>query len=114
MILEDAAEHVVEEENYFISMTDMMVGMIFIFIIMLMYYALQFRDVTDQMTGANRTRTKILEQIAQTLKKEGVEVSLDTQNGILRLPDAILFDSGIPTLKPAGVVAVAHLADALN
>lgn len=36
-----------EEENYFISMTDMMVGVLFIFIIMLMTFALNFRTQTD-------------------------------------------------------------------
>lgn len=113
MILEETQDHTVEEENYFVSMTDMMVGLVFIFIIMLMYYALQFRDVTDQLTGAERTRAEILKQLEQTLKNKGVQVSIDTQNGVLRLPDAILFDSAHAELKPEGRAAVGHLADAL-
>ena len=32
--------HTEEDENYFVSMTDMMVGILFIFIIMLMVFAL--------------------------------------------------------------------------
>jgi chemotaxis protein MotB len=104
----------VEEENYFVSMTDMMVGLVFIFIVLLMYYALQFRDVTDQLTGANQTRTDILETLEKSLKEKGVEVTLDTANGVLRLPDAILFDSGIAELKPEGVVAVQKLGEALG
>src|SRR5580698_5153839 len=36
-----------EEENYFISMTDMMVGMLFLFIIMLMMFALNFKKGDD-------------------------------------------------------------------
>ena len=36
-----------EGENYFVSMTDMMVGILFIFIIMLMIFALQFQKQTD-------------------------------------------------------------------
>lgn len=113
MILDDAHEVTVEEENYFVSMTDMMVGLVFIFIILLMFYVLQFRDVTDQLTGADRTRAEILDEIERTLKAKGVAVTVDTQNGVLRLPDAILFDSGRAELKPAGLVAVGHLADAL-
>jgi chemotaxis protein MotB len=113
MILEDAHEAEVDEENYFVSMTDMMVGLVFIFIIMLMYFALQFQVVTDQMTGADVERAKILKTIQQTLKSKGVEVTIDTQNGILRLPDAILFDSGKNELKPQGKIAVGHLAEAL-
>lgn len=113
MILEDVQDHAVEEENYFVSMTDMMVGLVFIFIIMLMYYALQFRDVTDQLTGADKTRTEILEKLEHTLNEKGVKVSIDRQNGVLHLPDAILFDSAKSDLKPEGRVAVGHLADAL-
>lgn len=102
------------EESYFVSMTDMMVGMVFIFIILLMYFALQFRDVTDQLAGADRTRAEILQQLQRSLKAKGVDVTIDTQNGVLRLPDAILFDSGDPELKPGGETAVAKLADALE
>jgi chemotaxis protein MotB len=114
MILDDAHESEVDEENYFVSMTDMMVGLVFIFIIMLMYFAVQFQDVTDQLTGANKERTKILRQIEQALRKEGIQVKLDEKNGILRLPEAILFDSGRSELKPSGKLAVGHLADALT
>jgi chemotaxis protein MotB len=113
MILDDAHESEVDEENYFVSMTDMMVGLVFIFIIMLMYFALQFQDITDQMTGADRQRAEILRELQQTLRERGVEVTIDTQNGILRLPDAILFDSGRAELKADGRIAVGHLADAL-
>ena len=114
MILDDAHEAEVDEENYFVSMTDLMVGLVFIFIIMLMYFALQFQDITDHMTGADRERAEILKQLQQTLKEKGVEVTIDTQNGILHLPDAILFDRGQADLKPEGEVAIGHLADALT
>jgi chemotaxis protein MotB len=114
MILDDAHEAEVDEENYFVSMTDMMVGLVFIFIIMLMYFALQFQDITDHMTGADRERAEILKQLQQTLKEKGVEVTIDTQNGILHLPDAILFDRGQADLKPEGEIAIGHLADALT
>ena len=59
MILDEAHEVEVDEENYFVSMTDMMVGLVFIFIIMLMYFALQFQDITDHMTGADRERAVV-------------------------------------------------------
>ncbi|WP_374571942.1 flagellar motor protein MotB [Phenylobacterium sp.] len=113
MTFDEPHEADIEEENYFVSMTDMMVGLVFIFIILLMYYVLQFRDVTEQLSGADRTRTEILHKLQKTLKENGVIVSIDTQNGVLRLPDAILFDSARAELKPEGLTAVGHLADAL-
>lgn len=115
MIAEHADEHeVIEEENYFVSMTDLMVGLVFVFIILLMYFALQFRDVTEELSGADRTRAQILKQLQESLHQKGVEVSIDTQNGVLRLPDSILFDSARAELKPEGLAAVGHLAEALR
>ena len=114
MIYEEAYEHVAEEENYFVSMTDLMVGLVFVFIILLMYFALQFQEVTEELTGANQTRTEILEKIQETLKDKGVPVIIDRENGILRLPDSILFDSGQNQLKSEGRVNVGYLAAALR
>jgi chemotaxis protein MotB len=114
MILDEAHEHIVEEENYFVSMTDLMVGLVFVFIILLMYFALQFQEVTEELTGANQTRTEILEQLQETLKERGVEVIIDRENGVLRLPDSILFDSGQSQLKVEGSVNVGYLAVALR
>ena len=114
MMLDEAHEHVTEEENYFVSMTDMMVGLVFIFIILLMYFALQFRQVTDELTGADATRAEILKKIQSSLLDQDIRVSIDTQNGVLRLPDSILFDSGRDQLKPEGEVAVAKLSRALE
>lgn len=102
MILEEVHDQLADEENYFVSMTDLMVGLVFIFIILLMYFALQFQEVTEELTGANKTRTEILEQLQETLKARGVEVIIDRDNGILRLPDSILFDSGQSQLKVEG------------
>ncbi|BCW87127.1 hypothetical protein sos41_02530 [Alphaproteobacteria bacterium SO-S41] len=101
-----------EPENYFISMTDMMVGLVFLFVIMLMYFALQYRQTTDELTSADRTRREILEEVAATLKRQGVPVEIDPDNGILRLPDSILFDQGREELKPAGEDAVRKVAEA--
>jgi len=114
MILEEAQELVAEEENYFVSMTDLMVGLVFVFIILLMYFAMQFQDVTEELTGASKTRTEILEKLQETLKEKGVPVIIDRENGILRLPDSILFDSGQSQLKPTGKTNVERLAEALN
>ncbi|WP_313231888.1 OmpA/MotB family protein [Sphingobium yanoikuyae] len=113
MILEEAQELVAEEENYFVSMTDLMVGLVFVFIILLMYFALQFQDVTEELSGANATRTQILEDLEKTLKEKGVPVIIDREDGVLRLPDSILFDSAQSDLKNEGREAVGHLAEAL-
>jgi len=110
---DDAHLHEIEEENYFVSMTDMMVGLIFIFVIMLMYFALQLRQTTDDLTSADETRTQILQEVQRSLQASGINVKIDTENGILRLPEAILFASGRWQLSPEGVPIIEKVADAL-
>lgn len=113
MIAEELQEQEIHEENYFVSMTDMMVGLVFIFIIMLMYYAVQLQSETARLDGSD-TRSEILVRLKERLEQElNVQIYVDHANGVLRLPDSILFDSGHAELKPEGRTAIRHLADAL-
>lgn len=107
-----------EEESYFVSMTDMMVGVLFIFIILLMYFALQLREETreikDYQETSNEARAEILRELQDELEKVGVTVTIDERNGILRLPEKILFASGQPSLSESGRFAVDKLAFVLE
>lgn len=69
-----------QDENYFISMTDMMVGILFVFIILLMVFALNFRTQTD----VSDERLKKLEAAAQQAetvgqKLEGLQQQVRTE-----------------------------------
>ncbi|MBF0270721.1 MAG: OmpA family protein [Magnetococcales bacterium] len=109
-----------DEESFFVSMTDMMVGMLFLFIIMLMFFAMKFNEaavkkieVVENLTNAEETRGKILQDIKKALDAEGVTVVIDLDNGILRLPEEILFDRGKSALSVRGQNAVVSLSKAL-
>lgn len=109
-----------EEESYFVSMTDMMVGVIFIFIILLMAFALNFQaaavereSLLRELQETHDVRARILENIQRTLENEGVFVTVDLDNGVLRLPERILFASGEDVLSDEGVTALQALARAL-
>ena len=129
--------HAEEDENYFISMTDMMVGMLVIFIIVLMAFALNYKGAQDKQetkiqdvreaiqTLVNEVndirqvesrRTELLRELKRRLADAGVTVRVDEQSGVLRLSDerGILFDFGSAELKPEGIVAIGHLARALE
>lgn len=99
-----------EEESYFVSMADMMVGLVFIFLILLVYFALQFRQTTETLTGAGQTRTELLRTLERDLKAKGLKVTVDTRTGVLRLPDNILFETGAYELSPQGEQAVVVVA----
>jgi chemotaxis protein MotB len=144
-----AEPHAEEDENYFISMTDMMVGILFIFIILLMVFALNFRQQTDisedrirqleqveetvrevneelkrlkgrvdrelqSMDAADSVRQDMLEEIRAELSRAGINVTVDTENGVLRLrDDAIGFRTDRPNLEAVALANVEKVADAL-
>src|SRR3546814_5649927 len=91
-----------EGESYFMSMTDMMVGLLLIFIILLAYFALNLQSKTEELTGANRTRAEILNDLQQSLKDKGLQVEIDTKTGVMRHPDAALFEQGRGELSDRG------------
>ncbi|WGS18962.1 MULTISPECIES: OmpA family protein [unclassified Bradyrhizobium] len=64
-----------EGENYFISMTDMMVGVLFIFIILLMSFALLFRQQTDVQVAKTKVQSKKIE-VAESVGRELDETEL--------------------------------------
>jgi outer membrane protein OmpA-like peptidoglycan-associated protein len=108
-----------EEEGYFVSMTDMMVGLLFLFIIMLMLFVLKYEQAavnhaktTVALTSAEETRAAILKSLKAALEQEGITVEIDTQNGVLRLPERILFDRGRADLSLTGQAAVSSLGHA--
>jgi len=114
-MLEQEADTQEDGENYFISMTDMMVGVLFIFIIMLMVFALDFKKKTDVnedalaiaqevakhldtlrkevhaqiavLDAAQQTRRQLLLDIQAQLKAEGMDVAIDEANGVLHLTE---------------------------
>jgi chemotaxis protein MotB len=69
--------------------------------------------VTDHLMRDNRRRSDMLATVLSLLREREVEVSLDPENGILRLPESLLFDTGEAVLRPQGVRALRELAAVL-
>jgi chemotaxis protein MotB len=141
--------HSEEEENYFISMTDMMVGVLFVFIILLMVFAANFRQqtetsedqikllkqaaevarrvaedvsdlrkrVTAEITVLNQSdevRTRLLQEIRDELREQGLNVTIDPESGVVRLGEnAINFDLGSADLTSDAARRVDILASVL-
>lgn len=105
--------HHEEDEGYFVSMSDMLTGLLFVFVILLLFFALQARQITQELTGANEARKELLAELQERLKREGLQVEIDPVTGVLRLPDEVLFESASPALSQNGVLAVAKVANAM-
>lgn len=110
-----------EGDNYLASLSDLMVGMLFIFIIILMAFALNYRvaeqstsEVVEQLTNGDKLRRELLQELEHSLKAQGVTVQVDLDNGIMRLPESLLFDSASAEFRAGGVAALDSLANALS
>jgi len=88
-----------EGENYFVSMTDMMVGMLFIFIILLMSFAFLFRQQTDATRATQTSKIEHadeiewrLERIEERIRQQIEEIRQATllRQKLLREIDALL------------------------
>jgi len=148
MLIDETSHETAEEgENYFVSMTDMMVGVLFIFIIMLMVFALEFRTHTQDQTNtaaevakrleeirskvqgeitildeAQKTRQRLLQELKDKMRTQGLNVQVDEANGVLRLTEnAVRFQPGSyelvdPRTVPANqaMLNVAKIAEVLK
>jgi flagellar motor protein MotB len=136
------AVHSEDEESYFASMTDVVIGLLFVFIIMLMFFAMRFQQATqqqdqatqqqkqatqqqievterqktliDDLTDSEAARSEILQSLGERLQKEGIIVSIIKEEGILRFPEEILFEKSSWDLNAKGAVALKALARALD
>jgi flagellar motor protein MotB len=104
-------------ENYLVSVSDLMAGLLFVFLIMLMVFALRFQDAAkqkvtevNQLKEADRARREVLVSIRNSLKNQGIQVEVDPDNGILRLPENMLFDQGTAVFRQGGVDAMKAIA----
>jgi len=104
--------------NYFISYTDLLVGLLFLFIILLMSFALSFRgaqrqlqDRLDDIERRVEIRSELLERIARNLRQAGVRgVQVDRGQGVLRFGEAVLFQPGRAELGAEAQRALGLLA----
>ena len=92
------------DESYFISMTDIMVGMLFVFILIIMYFSYQLKVQSeaqdDYAQNATDHRTQLLDELKAFLEGDGsTRVEIDAEQGILRVPEGVLFASGIADIE---------------
>src|SRR5262245_39605593 len=124
-----------EDESYFVSMTDIMIGLLFIFVILLMFFAMRLQDATSELAkerqrrqqvaedrseqlrklkSIEKDRDQVLEGLQQSLKDRGVEVLINREEGVLRLPESMLFKKNDADLTPASANTIASLVAALG
>lgn len=101
-------------EHFFTSFTDLLVGVIFLFMLLLMVFALNLKNQEPPRIITEEIRAALLRTIAQRMEQRGMPVTVDLGNGILRLPAALLFESGQWKLTEGGQQVVGTLAQVLG
>jgi chemotaxis protein MotB len=106
--------------DYFASMTDLMLGLIFIFIIVLMSFVLNLHEAEHKLTStvarltdADLARREILHDVARILQ-DALPVTIDEDNGTLQLGGDILFPKGSADAYPEALPKLRLLANALD
>jgi flagellar motor protein MotB len=151
-----------QDESYLVSVSDLMVGLLFLFIIILMAFALNFRTaedaadatleelvverdrlaverdaleaakadlaldrdrllverdrlagITELLLARDAERAELLTRIKAAVAARGLEVEVDLENGILRLPEALLFATNEAALSETGQAAIVVLGEVL-
>lgn len=138
-----SADKFSKDEGYYASMADLMAGMLFIFIIVAMVFAIDVRkDKVEAVAEAEAkaearvkaeleipatpldrpvpvdteiaVRARLVEAIRDFLAARGVRVESEPREGLLRLPANLLFTPAGAVPLPAGQTAMSHLAEALD
>ena len=73
-------------ENAFnLSISDLMAGMLSVFILAVCYFMLNLGQVKDQYMGNNAKRDQLLEEIQEEMSERGISVKIDKKQGVLRM-----------------------------
>jgi flagellar motor protein MotB len=103
----------VEEAGYLASASDLMVGLLFVFIIMVVILSQRVEDAkvgtkkADPLESAVRT-------IGKKIQQSGVPVVIDPASGVITLPADTLFPKGLAELNSGGIEVLGRAKVALN
>jgi flagellar motor protein MotB len=70
-------------------------------------------EVAERLLNREEERAGLLRAVTRDLEELAVPVTLDAPNGVLRLPESLLFASGDAAMRPEGVRALRDLAATL-
>jgi len=111
-----------ESSNYMMSVSDIMSALLFVFIITLMAFVLNFQqahseleDTLGRYTGLEDLREQMLKEIEQELEARDIEVAVDYKQGVLRLDErAIRFELASSELRGQATENARLIATVLN
>ena len=97
----------IEEGNgYWISFSDLMSGVLIIFMLLFIYKILDYQNNIESkeamIESLSSTRAQIITMLQEEFEKEDIDILIDPKTGAIRLSEAILFYYGRNELKEEG------------
>jgi len=110
-------DDVLETEEYFISISDLMISLLFIFILILSYVIFQFAEKKDILESKikkieqnMKNRKDLLQELKNELKSKNIDIDIDGDNGNIRLKSDLLFKQGSAIISDNGVYKIDEIA----
>lgn len=97
-----------EGSGYWISFSDLMSGVLIIFMLLFIYKILDYQNNIESkeamIESLSSTRMQIISMLQEEFEKENIDILIDPKTGAIRLSEAILFDYGKNELKEEGKI----------
>jgi len=109
--------HQSEDNHFWISISDLMTSLLFIFILILAYMILEYQDKQEiankkiQAFEKNvHARSELLLQLQKRLQQKGINVEIDIDEGAMRITRERLFDSAKATIRQKKIWIIKEIA----
>lgn len=106
--------------GYMASASDLMIGLLFVFIILVVVLALEQQRQAAEIKETKRKNSKVqppivgvTESIGKRIKSQVPTIEVHPATGVLTLPEDMLFSTGKAELNPQGIEALKKIADQL-
>ena len=110
-----------EQPNFWASYSDLMAGMLMVFVLLLIVAMFHFAEFTrqkqqilelqeDKLVAFQKIQQKLIENLEEAFVEE--TVSVDSKTGVLQIGSGILFGEGEATLQPDGKEQLRKIFDA--
>lgn len=77
--------------HYTLSISDLLMGFLFVFILILLKFIIDYHEKKNILSKPLIERTKLLKNLKKQIEKKDISVEIDTENGILELPEILCF-----------------------
>ena len=85
--------------HYTLSISDLLMGFLFIFILILLKFIVDYHNKKDALSRPLKERDILLENLKKEIEKKDIKAKIDKKNGILELPEVLCFQKSKYTLN---------------